>query len=468
MKHPLYSVAAILVLASLIALSSFGQPIVSKLDSSYMELSKRMLAHGLQRCEAYDMLEELTSIAGARLSGSPGSLVAIDLARQMMERRGFDKVHLEPVIVPHWVRGPVEEAMIVKTSNRLAIPLSVCALGGSIATPVDGIEAEVIEVKSFDELKKIGATAHGRIIFFNRPFDRTKLETFEAYGGAVDQRSTGAIEAAKVGGVAVLVRSMTLALDDVPHTGAMNYVDSVKQIPAAAVSSLDANILSDLLKREKNVKVRMKLTCQTLPDAPSSNVVGELIGTEKPNEIIVVGGHLDSWDKGTGAHDDGAGCVQAIEVLNILKKLGIKPKRTIRAVMFMNEENGQRGAKAYPVAPQREGEVHIAAMESDRGGFAPRGISVHGDSTLLQKVLRWKSLFEQLYAGRIVSGGSGVDVTPLVEKGAAGFGLIVENHRYFDYHHSDNDTIDKVNPRELEMGAIVEALLCYLISEEGL
>ena len=182
----------------------------------------------------------------------------------------------------------------------------------------------------------------------------------------------------------------------------------------------------------------------------------------------MVAGHLDSWDKGTGAHDDGAGCVQAIEVLNLLKKAGVKPKRTIRAVMFMNEENGQRGAKAYPIAPQREGEVHVAAIESDRGGFAPRGISVHGDSTLLQKVLRWKPLFEQLYAGRIVSGGSGVDVAPLVERGVAGFGLIVENHRYFDYHHSANDTLDKVNPRELEMGAIVEAMLCYLISEEGL
>ena len=468
MKRPFYSIAAVLALTSVIALSLFSQPIVSKVDSSYMEVSKKMLAHGLQTCEAYDMLEELTSIAGSRLSGAPSSLVAIDLTRQMMERRGFQRVHLEPVMVPHWVRGPIEEATIVKTSSRLAIPLTICALGGSVATPADGIEAEVVEVRSFDELKELGKRAQGKIVFFDRPFDRTKFETFEAYSGAVDQRSTGAIETAKVGGVATLVRSMTLALDDVPHTGAMNYADTVKHIPAAAVSTLDANILSDLLKRENNVRVRMQLTCQTLPDAPSANVAGELTGTEKPNEIIVVGGHLDSWDKGTGAHDDGAGCMQAIEALNILKKLGIKPKRTVRAVMFINEENGQRGAKAYPVAPQREGEVHIAAIESDRGGFAPLGFSVQGDSTLLPKVLRWKPLFERLYAGRMVTGGSGTDVAPLVEKGVAGVGLLVENHRYFDYHHSDNDTIDKVNPRELEMGAIVEALLCYLISEEGL
>ena len=448
--------------------SAYSQTSGSGGDERHMEISRRMLAYGLETCEAYDMLEELTSLAGSRLSGSPGSLVAIDLTRKMMESRGFHNVHLEPVMVPHWVRGPIEEATIMQTSRRLAIPLNICALGGSIATPSGGIEAEVLEVHSFEELKKMSAVGQGKIIFFNRPMDRSKFETFEAYGNAVNQRSTGAIEAARVGGVAVLVRSMTLALDDVPHTGWMRYADTVNQIPAAALSTLDANILSDLLKREKNVRVRMTLTCQTLPDAESANVVGELTGTEKPNEVIVVAGHLDSWDKGTGAHDDGAGCVQAIEVLNLLKKAGVKPKRTIRAVMFMNEENGQRGAKAYPIAPQREGEVHVAAIESDRGGFAPRGISVHGDSTLLQKVLRWKPLFEQLYAGRIVSGGSGVDVAPLVERGVAGFGLIVENHRYFDYHHSANDTLDKVNPRELEMGAIVEAMLCYLISEEGL
>jgi Zn-dependent M28 family amino/carboxypeptidase len=261
---------------------------------------------------------------------------------------------------------------------------------------------------------------------------------------------------------------MTLALDDVPHTGQMNYADSVAKIPGAAISTLDANFLSHLITIEKRVRVRMKLICRTLPDTSSANVMGEITGWQKPHEIIVVGGHLDAWDKGTGAHDDGAGCVQAIEVLNILKKIGFRPKRTIRAVMFMNEENGLRGARAYPFAPQRAGETHVAAIESDRGGFAPRGISVQADSTVLEKVRQWKHVFEMLSAGMIFKGYSGVDVSPLVEKGTPGFGLVVDDHRYFDYHHSDNDTIDKVHPRELEIGAIVEALLCYLISENGL
>jgi hypothetical protein len=435
---------------------------------SYDSVAKRILETGLRNLEAFNMLQELTSKAGRRLSGSPGAEKAVELTRQMMERRGFNNVHLEAVMVPHWVRGPIEEATVPKTTEREAIPLTICALGGSIATPPEGIEAEIVEVKSFDELKSLGAKARGKIVFYNRPFDRTKVNTFEAYGGAVDQRSRGAIEAARAGAVAVLVRSMTQALDDVPHTGAMNYADTVRKVPAAAVSTLDADSLSALLKREKTVRVNVKLTCQILPDVQSANVVGEITGFEKPDEVIVVGGHLDCWDKGTGAHDDGAGCMQAIEALNIIKKLGLKPKRTIRAVMFMNEENGARGGKAYPLARERKGEKTYAAVESDRGGFTPRGISVQGDSMVLKKVQGWTPLFESYNAGQIFNGGSGTDVSPSVEKGAAGFGLFVDQQRYFDYHHSDNDTIDKVHPRELELGAIVEALLCYLISEEGL
>jgi Zn-dependent M28 family amino/carboxypeptidase len=222
------------------------------------------------------------------------------------------------------------------------------------------------------------------------------------------------------------------------------------------------------LKKQKRVKIHLKVTPKTLPDVESANVMGQITGSEKPNEIIVVGGHLDSWDKGQGAHDDGGGCMQAIEVVNLLKKMGVKPKRTIRAIMFMNEENGNRGGKAYPIAPERVGEVHVAALESDAGVHAPRGISVKADSTVLKKIHEWKPYFEILNAGSINIGYGGVDIDPLLRTGVAGFGLVTENHRYFDYHHSDNDTIDKVHPREIELGAIVEALLCYLISEEGL
>jgi Zn-dependent M28 family amino/carboxypeptidase len=386
----------------------------------------------------------------------------------MMEDYGFDNVHLEPVMVPHWVRGEIEECSIIDGSGRLTAFLSICALGGSIGTPIDGVLGEVIEVRSFDELDAPGLKADGKIVFFNRPFDPAKLNTFEAYGEAVEQRSRGAIEAAKEGAVAVLVRSMTLAHDDVPHTGAMGYDPEVPKIPAAAISTYGADSLSKLLQSGQTISVRLKLSCETLEDVLSHNVVGEIRGAEKPYEVIVVGGHLDSWDKGTGAHDDGAGCVQALEAVRLIKDLGLRPKRTIRAVMFMNEENGVRGGRAYPVAKERAGEKHIAAVESDRGGFAPRGISVQADSTVLPRVMQWEPLFEMLNAGRIEAGYSGVDIFPLVEKGVPGFGLDVENHRYFDYHHSSNDTMDKVHPRELELGAIVEALLCYLISEEGL
>ncbi len=456
----------ILLIASLviIASSAFSNEPAAN-EQSRDSICVRLLQTGLQECEAFTMLQELTSKAGRRLSGSLGAAVAVELTQHMMTSRGFEKVHAESVTVPHWVRGPVEEAAII--TGKKMTPLTICALGGSIATQQEGITADVVEVKSLDECKALGEKARGKIVFFNRPFDRTKLSTFEAYGGAVDQRSRGAIEAAKVGGVAALVRSMTSALDDVPHTGAMNYADTVQKIPAAAVSTIGANFLSGLLQDVKNLKVRMKLTCKTLPDTLSANVVGEITGSEKPNEVIVVGGHLDAWDKGSGAHDDGAGCVQAIEALNLIKKLGLKPKRTIRAVMFMNEENGQRGGKAYPVAPERKGEKHIAAFESDAGGHAPRGFTVQ-DSVMLPKILQWKPLFDKLQAGDISRGGSGTDVNFLAKDGVVCFGLRPESHRYFDYHHSDNDTIDKVNPRELEMGAIVEALLCYLISEEGL
>jgi Zn-dependent M28 family amino/carboxypeptidase len=276
------------------------------------------------------------------------------------------------------------------------------------------------------------------------------------------------VEAAKAGGVAALVRSMTNAIDDVPHTGTMSYRDSIPKIPAAAISTVDANMLSGLLRAGGPVRVRLTLTCRSHGDVESANVMGEITGSGHPEEIVVVGGHLDCWDKGSGAHDDGSGCIQAIEAVNLLKTLGLHPKRTIRAVMFINEENGLRGGRAYVVAPERAGEKHVAALESDRGGFAPRGFTVHGDSLLLLRARSWTSLFTPLWADRILPGYSGVDVSPLVNGGVPGFGLDVETHRYFDYHHSDNDTIDKVNPRELEMGAIVEALLCYLIAEEGL
>ncbi len=433
------------------------------------ETLHRLVEAGLREGNAYRMLQELTRRAPHRLSGSAEADTALRVARDLLGAAGADSVWTEPCTVPHWERGPVESAAVSPSGPRhRRFPIAVCALGGSVATPPRGVSAEVVEVRSFDELRALGPRARGKIVFFNRPMDPGLLDTFEAYERAVDQRSRGAIEAARAGARAALVRSMTLADDNVPHTGTLSYADTVKKIPAAAVGIRDANRLSALLKRDPRARVTLTLTCRTLPDAPSANVIGEIRGSEKPGEIILVGGHLDCWDKGEGAHDDGAGCIHAIEVLHLFRTLGIAPRRTIRAVLFMNEENGTRGGTAYAASPSRAREHHLVAIESDRGGFAPRGFTVQSDSTTLTRLLRWQPLFQEIASERIAAGYSGVDVSAIVRKGAVGIGLDVDDYRYFDVHHSANDVIASVHPRELEMGAIATAFLCYLLSEQDI
>ncbi len=377
----------------------------------YTEAANQIISTGLASGKAFQFLSELTAI-GPRLSGSPQAAQAVEWARKKMEELGFDRVRPEPVMVPHWVRGPIEEASIINSPSIGNKRLKVCALGGTIATPEDGITAEVVEVKTFEELQARKEEAKGKIIFFNRPLDRAKVNVFEAYGGAANQRGQGAIEAAKVGGVAAVVRSMTTRLDDVPHTGAMRYDDRIPKIPAAAISTVGANFLSELLAKEKIVKVRLKLTCQTLPDVESANVLGELRGRERPEEVVIVGAHLDSWDKGQGAHDDGAGCAQVIEVLRLLKELQLRPKRTIRAVLFMNEENGLRGARAY-AEKDRPGERHVFALESDAGGFTPQGFGFSADSATFQRIAGWAYLFSSIEADRFQKGGGGADIGEL-------------------------------------------------------
>jgi hypothetical protein len=457
----------LLALQAVLCAPSFAsEPAADSVAAVYEELSRTLVAEGLRECRSYQLLAELAREAPHRLSGSPGADRAVSLTASMMTRLGFARVRVESLLVPRWERGPVEEAFVLDPEGRERMRLSVCALGGSVGTGAEGAVGPVIEVTSLQEVKSLGDRARGAIIFYNRPMDPSHLNTFHAYGGAVDQRSAGAVAAARAGAVGVIVRSVTLAHDDMPHTGSMSYVDSVAKIPALAVSTLDADSLSRLLKSLAEVRVRMRLSARTLPDAPSGNVLGEIVGTERPDEIIVVGGHLDAWDKGHGAHDDGAGCMQAIEALDLLKRVGFRPKRTLRAVMFMNEENGLRGGTAYAVAAARACERHIAAIESDRGGFAPRGLSVDADSATVLRLSRWTPLFAGLGAGRIFKGGSGVDIGPLVSRGVPGVGLVVEDHRYFDHHHSDNDTIDAVHPRELEMGAIVTALIAAILANE--
>lgn len=432
----------------------------------YVDVAKRVIEAGLDSGQAYEFLRGITQF-GPRLAGSPQSIKAITWSTRTMEALGFENVRLQPLMAPHWERGPVEEGAIVNSPSVGTKTLSICALGGSIPTPSAGITAEVIEVKSFDELRTRAEEARGKIVFFNRPMDPKKINTFEAYGGAVSQRTAGAIEAAKAGAVAAIVRSMTLALDDIPHTGQMNYLDTIPKIPGAAISTVGANLLSELIKKEKIVRMRLKLTCRTLSDVETANVIGELVGTEKPDEIISVGGHIDSWDKGDGAHDDGSGCAQAIEAVRLLKQLGLRPKRTIRVVLWMNEENGLRGGQTYADSV-RPNELHIAAIEADAGGAVPRGFGVGADSATVEKVARWSYLLDPIDAGRISRGGGGADIGPLMRRGVPGIGMRVDAHRYFDYHHSDKDTIDKVHPRELQLGAIAIAILAYTLAMEGI
>lgn len=449
-------------LAFLVLMPAYAQ---QKDEELIRKIYNEALAHG----KTYNWLHYLSKRIGARLSGSPEAAAAVEFIRQVMDTLGLDRVYLQEVMVPHWVRGEKEFATILNSKKLGARQVNVCALGNSAGTGTAGVSGSIVEVKSFEELAKLGKKGvGGKIVFFNRPLDDTHFDTFEAYSGAVNQRGSGASEAAKYGAVGVVVRSMTTALDDVPHTGSLRYAADLPQLPAVAISTKDANLLSRLLKDDPALQFHFQTSCKMLPDVLSYNVVGEIKGSQFPEEIITVGGHLDSWDLGEGAHDDGAGCVQAIEVLRIMKSLGIKPKRTIRAVMFMNEENGLRGGTKYAELAAKEGNKHIAAIESDRGGFTPREFTMEATPAQLAKMATWKPLFKPYGISEIRAGGSGADISPLKPLGSALIGYVPDSQRYFDLHHTAEDTFEKVNKRELELGAGAMAALVYLLSEYGL
>lgn len=431
---------------------------------------RKIFDEALTNGKAFEVLEYMCTNIGPRLSGSPGAAAAVEYTRQVMQHYGFDSVWLQPVMVPHWVRGKPETGRIVNSKKLGMQPVNVCALGGSVGTGPAGVLAAVVEVRSWDELKKLGEQGRvkGKIVFFNRPMDPRMLQTFSAYGTAVDQRANGASEAAKFGAVAALVRSMSPNPEDYPHTGSLRYALNVPKIPAVAIATNHADFLSRLLADDPNLQFYLEMHCETLPDAPSFNVVGELRGSENPKNYIVVGGHLDSWDLGQGAHDDGAGCVQSIEALRILRSLGYKPRHTLRAVMFMNEENGLRGGLEYARATAERKEVHIAAIESDRGGFVPRGFTVPTTAAAKAKVQSWKPLFEPYGLHDFSTEGGGADISPLAPQGVPLLGLLPDSQRYFSYHHTAEDTIDKVDRRELALGAAAMAAMLYLIDRYGL
>ena len=415
--------------------------------------------------KAYEDLRYLCKKIGPRLSGSENAQKAVEATAKMLKEAGADTVYLQPCIVPHWVRGDKEKGEILWGQNKKS--LNVCALGMSIGTSAAGIKAEIIEVANFDELKKLGeAKVKGKIVFFNYPM-RPELIT-GGYGDAVRYRGNGPIEAAKLGAVAVMIRSVTHALDDNPHTGSTRYDSTVKKIPAMACSTNDAEWLHQLLRKEKKVEMFMKMNCEKLPDVLSYNVIGELKGVEFPDEIITAGGHLDSWDLGEGAHDDGAGCVQSIQIIRTLKALGIKPKRTIRVVMFMNEENGLAGGNKYAEMAEKNKENHLFAIESDTGGFGVETLGLSGKPEQMEKVRTWLPLFRPYGIYDFPGGGGGADIGQLRKLGTFLCGINPGTQRYFDYHHAPNDVFEAVHKRELEMGAIGMTAIVYLVAQYGL
>jgi carboxypeptidase Q len=418
----------------------------------------------LTKSDCYETLRYLCKNIGPRLSGSDNAEKSVKYMEEKMKSYGFDRVYLQEVKVPVWRRLDEAKAEIVSSKQKL----NICALGGSVATSAKGIKAEVIEVQNFEELDKLGEkNIKGKIVFYNRPMEPTHIETFHAYGGAVNQRGSGASKAAKYGAVACLVRSMNMRIDEFPHTGAMRYDDQYTRIPAAAISTRDAEILSASLKKQ-NTNVFIKFNCDTLPDKVSYNVIAEMKGSAYPDKIITVGGHLDSWDLGEGAHDDGAGCVQSLEVLHLFKTLGIRPKHTIRAVMFMNEENGLRGGRKYADEAKRLNENHLAAIETDAGGFTPRGFSIDAPANVISKIKSWEYLLKPYGLHDIAKGGSGADIGPLKAPGITLIGYRPDSQRYFDVHHASTDVFEAVNKRELELGAASIAALVYLIDQYGL
>lgn len=431
----------------------------------YQSIADTIVKTALRERKGYELLRELCEI-GPRLSGSENSLKAIYWAKEKMIDLGFDSVWLQPVMVPHWERGE-KEFCAVYNENKLLKELNVLALGGSVATIQNGITANVVEAKSFDELKRRANDVKGKIVFFNRPIDQGLVNTFSGYGSAVDQRVYGAIEAAKYGAIGVIIRSVTTKYDNIPHTGVMFYVDSLPKIPAVAIGYLDSDFLSEQLKVNPNLQLTLKLNCKTFEDAQSYNVIGEIKGTEFPDEVIVVGGHFDSWDVGCGAHDDGAGCIQSIEVLDLFKRLSIKPKRTIRVVLFINEENGSRGAIEYGKYAATSSEIHIAAIEADRGAFTPVGFYVDSDSNTINKIAQWLPVLDKASIEWVRKGGSGVDVSK-IKNAKALLGFVPDDQRYMDVHHSANDVFEAVHPREFELGSAAMAVMVYLLSEEGL
>lgn len=432
------------------------------------EVVRKFYTEALTHSPAYDQLANLVAKYPGRSSGSKSLEGAIAWAEETLSALTLDRVYKQEVTVPHWRRGEPEAVMMLHSKG--AELLTATALGGSVPTPKLGLHGEVIEVKSLDELVSLGrAKLAGKIVFFNRPMNPTTVNPHTAYGDALDQRTRGPAAAAALGAVGALTRSLTYAKNDLPHTGSTTYSPEGPNIPAAALSPVAADKLSAALAGGGTVRVTMKINSERLPDAQSHNVIGEIRGSEFPDKILLVGGHLDSWDIAPGAHDDGAGVVQSIEVLRLFQKLGIKPRHTLRCVLFTAEENGLAGAFKYAELAKAAGETHVFALETDSGGFQPRAFnlgSTQGEAQ--ERAARWQSLFAPYGIHAFSKGRGGADVAPLMLQGATVGSLAPNSQRYFDIHHTTADGIDKVNARELHLGAASLAALLWLVDTQGL
>ena len=423
------------------------------ISSRYRGVADRIITESLRDSAAWQRIAQLTETYGSRFSGSQSLEQAIDWIIARMKEDGLDNVRGEPVMVPRWVRGAESAEMLLP---RRA-PLPMLGLGGSVGTPASGITAEVMVVSSFADLEARASEAAGKIVLFNVPFT--------SYGETVAYRGNGAVAAAKAGALASLIRSVTPYSQRTPHTGGMRYDSTVRRIPHAAITPEDADMVARMRARGEKVVVRLTMSAQTLADAPSRNVMGEIRGSEFPDEVIVMGGHIDSWDVGRGAMDDAGGVVAAWEALRVLKRLGLTPKRTIRVVGWTNEENGMRGGNAYRDAHKGELDNHLLAIESDAGVFKPQGFGFTGSDDAFAKVSEIGTFLQRIGAGKITKGGGGADIGPIMALGVPGMGLNVDESRYFWYHHTDADTVDKLDPHEVAMCVATMAVMAYVVAD---
>ncbi|HEX6693103.1 MAG TPA: M28 family metallopeptidase [Longimicrobiales bacterium] len=421
--------------------------------ATYRTAADRLIDRALRDSAAYERISELVDRFGARFSGTPELERAIDWILAEMRKDGLANVRGEPVMVPRWVRGAESLALMEPRPKKMAM----LGLGGSVATPAGGITAEALVVGSFDELRAKAAQAEGRIVVYDVPFTN--------YGETVAYRTTGAIEASKAGAVASLVRSVTPYSQQTPHTGAMRYDPAVRSIPHAAITVEDTELLRRMQERGQRIVLHLEMNAQTLPDVQSRNVVAELRGRELPDEIVVFGGHIDSWDVGQGAMDDAGGVVVAWEALRLMKELGLQPRRTIRVVGWTNEENGTRGGTGYRDAHRADVDKHVLAIESDAGVFKPNGFSFTGSDAAYATLQQVAKLLDRIGAGGMTRGGGGADIGPIMELGVPGMGLDVDETKYFWYHHTEADTIDKLDPREVALCVATMAVMAYIIAD---